>query len=208
MRNRGFLAGPALALLATLLLATPAQAHKLKVFATSDGETISGYGYFFGGGRVADTPVIVTDANGKTLTELRTDADGNFHFPAKQRQDYRITIDSGDGHMASTTVTAVELPEQVALGDGSEVTLKPKDTETIPLPELSPPIAPPDLATLVEAAVAHQIRPLREQIDTWNDRILWHDILGGLGYIVGMAGLAYGMAGRQRPKSPPGGAGD
>jgi nickel transport protein len=42
----------------------------------------------------------------------------------------------------------------------------------------------------VERAVARQIRPLREALEAERSRARLHDILGGLGYIAGLAGLA------------------
>lgn len=199
MRKRRSLTG---LVLLGLLVATPAQAHKLKVFATAEGDRISGYAYFFGGGRVVDTRVIVTDAAGHTVTELRTDEEGAFQFAVSQRQDYRITIDSGDGHVTSTTVSAAAVPEPSILPGTADLVLQPRAAEAAaPPPEAAPaPMTPPDVATLVEGAVSHQIRPLREQIDLWNDRILLHDVLGGLGYIIGLAGLAYGLTARRRSK--------
>jgi nickel transport protein len=183
-----------------LLLATPAHAHKLKVFAAVDGDAISGYAYFFGGGRAVNSRVVVSQPNGQPVAELTTDAEGVFRFEVKQHVDYRISVDGGDGHIASVTVGATELPQRLVMPDGAEIALKPKDAETIAPPVPDHSIAPPDLATLVESAVAHQVRPLREQIDAANDRVWLHDVLGGLGYIIGMAGLAYGLMSRRRPR--------
>ncbi len=204
MHDRRSLAG--LAVLLGLLIATPAEAHKLKVFATAEGGVVSGYAYFFGGGRAMETRVTVTDPRGRTLIELRTDAEGTFRFDTKQRQDYRITVDSGDGHVTSTTISAADLPEPSVMADVADMTLRPKVAEAAVVPppaEPEPPMTAPDVATLVEAAIAHQIRPLREQVDAWNDRILVHDVLGGLGYILGLAGLAYGLTARRRTKAGP-----
>ena len=194
MHDRRSLAG--LAVLLGLLIATPAEAHKLKVFATAEGGAVSGYAYFFGGGRAMDTRVTVTDPRGRTLVELRTDAEGTFRFDTTQRQDYRT----------STTISAADLPEPAVMADGAEMTLRSKVAEAAVVPppvEPEPAMAAPDVATLVEAAVAHQIRPLREQVDAWSDRILVHDVLGGLGYILGLAGLAYGLTARRRTKAGP-----
>ena len=44
--------------------------------------------------------------------------------------------------------------------------------------------------TAVEAAVARQIRPLREELLATRDALRLQDILGGLGYIFGLTGLA------------------
>ena len=47
-----------------------------------------------------------------------------------------------------------------------------------------------DLARLVEQAVARQVRPLREELLACQEQTRFRDVLGGLGYILGLAGLA------------------
>jgi len=52
-----------------------------------------------------------------------------------------------------------------------------------------------ELGTLVDRAVSRHVTPLREQLETYEQKIRWHDVLGGIGYIIGLAGLAaYGLA--------------
>lgn len=154
----------------------PALAHKMKVFATADGATISGYVYFGGGGRAMGARVEAT-ADGAPVYAGVTDDEGRFAFPIGARADYRIAVDGGDGHAAEATVPAADLPEASSA--------------------VAAPVAA-DLEALVERAVARQVRPLREQIDAYEEKVRWHDVLGGLGAIVGVAGLAYGLTARRR----------
>ena len=58
-----------LPLAALLALALPAQAHKLKVFATVEGDRVTGYAFFVGGGRAQGTDWRATGADG---TEIAT----------------------------------------------------------------------------------------------------------------------------------------
>ena len=37
--------------------------------------------------------------------------------------------------------------------------------------------------------MSRQIRPLREQLDRYEEKVRLHDILGGIGFIVGAMGL-------------------
>ena len=46
-------------------------------------------------------------------------------------------------------------------------------------------------------AVADAVRPLREQLDAYEDTIRLRDLLGGVGYIAGVAGLVYFMKARR-----------
>jgi nickel transport protein len=48
----------------------------------------------------------------------------------------------------------------------------------------------PDLETAIARTVARQIQPLREELIAAEDRVRLRDILGGVGYILGLTGLA------------------
>jgi hypothetical protein len=60
----------------------------------------------------------------------------------------------------------------------------------------------PALEAAIERAVARQIGPLREQLLAAQERVLLRDVLGGLGYILGLTGLAlwWTSRGRARPR--------
>lgn len=95
-----------LALALTLLvLGTAAQAHKLGVFATAEGDTISGYGFFVGGGNPTHAPWVAT-ANGNEIAAGETDDEGRFTFDRTTNAAIEITIDTEEGHIASATVDA------------------------------------------------------------------------------------------------------
>ncbi|MFP4077364.1 MAG: hypothetical protein ACLFTD_12930, partial [Halochromatium sp.] len=51
----------------------------------------------------------------------------------------------------------------------------------------------------VEQAVARQLRPLREALAEAQARVAFRDLLGGLGYIAGLAGLGLWWTRRRRP---------
>jgi nickel transport protein len=60
----------------------------------------------------------------------------------------------------------------------------------------------PALEAAIERAVARQIRPLREQLIAAEDRIRLQDILGGIGFIMGLTGLALWLTSRRRSGPP------
>lgn len=186
-----------LALVGWLAVAAPAEAHKMRLFATAEGAVVSGYGYFSGGDRAQDV-VVTAEAGGAVVHSGVTAEDGTFSFIATLRADHLIRLDAGDGHAASFTLRAAELPESLP-------TPEPRTGGETPAPvkAAAPPAAPPALddarlAELVERAVARQVRPLREQLDAYEQTTRWRDAAGGIGFIVGLAGLAYGLASRKR----------
>ena len=175
---------PVLPLLPVLLLSLPAQAHKLKLFVTAEGAVISGTAYFSGGGKAAGLGGTVQAPDGSTLAEIRTGEDGGFRFEAKSRMDHAITLDGGDGHAASMILAAAELPETLPAGMAGPV------RPTLPAEAMT--------VEMIEAAVARQIRPLRQQLDAYEDKVRLHDILGGIGMIFGVFGTAAWWSTRRR----------
>ncbi len=163
-----------LALITLCLLSFPTQAHLLKVFASAQGDQIEGFVYFSGGAPTA-AQVDISSADGRQLAQLSTDNQGHFIYPTQSPIDHLISADTGDGHLAKWTVSSSEL-------QGTTV----------------PPAYPSKEATQkretgsmsFEQAIARQIAPLRLQIIQLEERIKLQDMLGGIGYILGLAGLA------------------
>jgi nickel transport protein len=183
----------------TFLWATrPARAHKLKVFATAEGRNIRGYAYFPGGGRAANVPVEVLGPEGRKLGEIKTDQQGRFAYKAEARCDHRFVVNTGAGHRASYTVGAHELPVDLpAVGKATPDDSAPQDVP-VEEPAGSPPpaIEHEDLTNTIERAVSRQLRPLREDLETYHSRARLHEIIGGIGYIVGIMGLVFFLKGR------------
>ena len=180
--------------------APAAYAHKLKVFATAVGADISGYAYFVPGGRAQEAGVIVKRADGSVADNLRTNENGEFSFTATSATDHAILVDAGDGHEASYTLHAAEIAIGAETATGAPVATSAQAAQSVPFPTASPSAGNVDIASIVEQAVARQLRPLREQIDAWQEKIWFHDVLGGLGYIIGIAGLFYGLTGTRRAR--------
>lgn len=180
-------AKPAAALIALALACPAVQAHLLQVFAAAEGNRIEGSVYFAGGARAHGADIVVSAPNGRVLAELQSDGDGTFAFTTAEQVDHLIVAETPEGHRGTWTVRAGELagemptpvgiavrpPREGAAGDAT----KPRDAA----PGAS-------LEGLVEAAVARQIKPLREQILAYESRLRLRDLLGGIGYIVGVAG--------------------
>jgi len=196
-----------------LLLAAPAgYAHKLKLFAGAEGRTVTGYAYFPGGGRARNQTVRVLAPDGRELGETTTNDKGEFAFEAAWRCDHTFVIRTADGHKADYTVSAEELPERLpGLGESAESTAEARVTDLPSMHEgrsaTAQPQAPPapqqsDLEAVVERIVARGLRPLREDIERYEDKTRLHDILGGIGYIVGITGILFYVLGRTRNKAP------
>jgi len=201
-----------------LLMATPAWAHKIYLHAEAVGQKVQGRAYFRGGAPAQQSKLEVFLPDGRKLLETKTDANGEFAFQAPSRCDYRLVVDTGDGHGAEYTLPAADLPE--SLPPLEKATLPPAEKAQNPPDEKSPPTAhqkpasresgqvlPQEktragaadpLPEWIEQAVHRQIAPLARKIEQMEDRIRWSDVLGGIGYIIGLTGMGFYLLGMRR----------
>jgi nickel transport protein len=154
--------------LATLPL--PVQAHRTELFAIVQGSDIHGQT-----GDLADTTIKIYGPGNKLLGETRTDGQGAFVYSPTQRVDHTLVLDTDDGHRAAFTVAATELP----------AALSAPDRNTAPAAALA------ELKSTLQTLLTEQLNPLRQEIHALEKRLRLQDILGGLGYITGLAGLLF-----------------
>lgn len=178
-----------------LLLSPPSHAHLLKVFAFAEGSRIEGSVYFAGGAPATGATIHVRSSDSQLLADLAPDSKGEFSYVAKDKMDHMIEANTGDGHVARWTVPAAELTGKVTTPDKSST-----NSGAAPgaLQGDSRPVSD-ELIPVIERAVAKQVRPLREQIIAYEERIRVRDVIGGLGYIAGLGGLAVWL--KRRPGS-------
>lgn len=190
-----------------ILPSTAALAHKFKLFATVQGAEIVGYGYFSGGERAKAVPVLLL-ARGTAgagaiagpeheIARTLSDDQGTFRFalPANGGEALflRATI---DGHRAEwpLSLAAAQSPR----GEGtSDLSVLPG---AAPLPG-GEAIISVDQRAEIEAAVARQIAPLQAQLDQYENTVRFHDVLGGVGWLVGVCGLWAWWSSRRRGAS-------
>ncbi len=169
-----------------------AYAHALYVFATANDGVIHGKTYY-PSGPAAGIPVTVFGPNDEVLGTMKSGHDGTFTWTPTKNCDLRFVAETPEGHRGEFTIAAAELPGTLpksetepptAASDGSDRSVGAARSSQQAAAE-----PPADLQQLVEDAVSREIRPLREQIDAAEHRARFRDIVGGIGYIVGVAGL-------------------
>ncbi|MFP4028313.1 MAG: carboxypeptidase-like regulatory domain-containing protein [Candidatus Brocadiia bacterium] len=177
-----------ISLFAAVLCSAPrtAMAHKMKVFASAEEEKIKGFIYFPGGGRATGVEVVLKAADGETLDRTKSDDNGEFEFTTGRRMSYRVICESPDGHRAQFEIAAESLPED--LPEPEKAKEPPGDEEKSP-EEKTRAEGETKLKRIVEHAVQRQVRPLREELDRTRAKIRLQDILGGIGYILGILGI-------------------
>ncbi|WP_170263475.1 carboxypeptidase-like regulatory domain-containing protein [Blastochloris sulfoviridis] len=202
-----------LAMLLNLAMTGPAAAHRLKLFVTVEGNTVSGYAFFIGGGRPQGVAVTIRDAANAVVHRGTTDDAGGFAWSAAPPGAYTVSVDTGDGHAVSEKISADRFAGPAA---PSPAAAPAEAAPEQPLPQKAaaekaadpaPAVvcAPPDPAALhrevetaVDRALARQLRPLIEAQAQAEGRLRFNDIMGGIGMIVGLAGAGMWAAARRR----------
>ena len=188
----------AIAALFCLLLTTAgADAHLLKAFASVEDGAISGFAFFVGGGRPSGAEVKIFDATGAVVARLTTTDEGRFRWVPSLIQRYTVSVDAGDGHIAEAVIEADRL-------GGAEVVRSPADvvadngaSGSAPAGGVDPAQLEQTIQRAVDRAVARQVRPLLEAYAQAENRVRFNDVVGGIGMIVGLAGIALWFSGRR-----------
>lgn len=174
-----------------LVLAGTAQAHRISVYAYVEDGQIKGEGYMPGGGKVSNQKVQVLEAGGKVLAETKTNPDGAFSLPLpKAKPPLTLVLVAGAGHKATYELKAADLgvapaPASAAAGE--------QQAASAAKPVAQPVAAPQDLAPQIKKAVEQAVAPMRAQLAEMalrSNEASLKDIVGGLGWIVGLLGLA------------------
>lgn len=172
-------------LLAGLLVAPLAWGHGIDVFATVEGDSIHGTLRYADQTPIAGASVVAYGPDGAVIVETHSDAEGRFTLPVTQRCDYRIEGDAGAGHTGTYTV-----PE-------SELSVETSSNAAAPGESASAP----GLEAQIERVVARQLAPLRQQLFEHDRAIRLRDLLGGIGYVFGLAGIVVLLKHRKAPDS-------
>jgi len=179
------------ACLFTLCLLGPgfAFAHRVNVFAWVEGDTVHTESKFSGGKRVNGGEVLVYDLQGKELLAGKTNAQGEFSFKIPRKTAMKIVLQAGMGHRGDWTIPLSEIDPQKSASEPSVSTEEPKrtaKTETV-----TPSVDLDQMRHALEQSLDRRLSPVLKRLAESQERgPTFRDILGGIGYILGLLGLA------------------
>lgn len=193
-----FLAVALLTGLWVCLPALPAWAHRVLVFAFPEGDRLQVESKFVGSGPVQEGVVLIQEkASGETLVTGKTDAQGKFSCPipeaAKNRRaDLLVVVEADMGHRGEFLLPADRyLPSAAAQAAPSG--LPPAAAVAAP-PTTGPAktvTASPDLEAVLDKILEKHLTPLKEMVaEAQIRKVTVQDVVGGIGYIIGLCGLA------------------
>jgi nickel transport protein len=182
-----------------VLHSLPASAHRVSLFAYQEEGVVYTEAYFVDGTPCRNAKITATDAEGSMVVEGLTDEDGLFSFPDPLTGNLNITVRASMGHGSEIQLIA-------ARPDIMEKTPRVEDVAG----EVSERAATAGHSaavdeTAIEKIVEDRISPIRDtvrEIQKNQGKPTLGKILGGLGWIVGMAGAyLWGVSrGRNRDK--------
>lgn len=175
-----------------LISAGPAYGHKVTIFAWVESGTVHTESKFSGGKRVKGGKIEAFDHQGRSIHTGITDDEGyhSFALPTGAKQ-LKIVLTAGMGHTNHWTVEAEELGaaephDNTTANQGQSVAASTPGP--VVADRSSHGLDAQTIETIVEQALERKLAPIRSQLadQRWGLR----DILAGLGYILGLMGLA------------------
>lgn len=183
----------------------PVYAHKVMVFAWTDGNTVFTQSKFSGGKKVKSQKIAVYDPKGKILLEGKTDDKGEFSFNVPERTTLKIVLSAGVGHRAEWTVTKEDIEEmsgekpaksilkksqgKVPVHAISSKRIENREDANPQVPESQGPAAD-QIEQAIEKALDKKLKPVIKMLNESLDRgPTVSEIIGGIGYIIGLMGL-------------------
>ncbi len=158
-----------------------AQAHKIHVFAWISGDTVTVESNFSGNQPLINGNVTVkNNKSGAVLLQGIGDEKGIFTFavPAKAKEeatDLLILVSGSEGHQSEWLIPAKEY-------------LSGKNT--LSAPENPAGLDSAQLKQMLEELLDQKLAPIKRSLaESKQDKPGFRDIMGGIGYLLGLAGL-------------------
>ncbi len=171
---------------------TPAMAHKVTVFAWVEGDQVFTESKLSGGKRVAAGDITVYDASNNVLLKGKTNDQGEFSFKLPQKPPLIIELNAGMGHQAKWTIQPDDVDDDTfpAGNDPEKDIIASEPVKTAPSVDRSAELNTADLEAVVERVLDKKLKPvIRLLVDTRQNEPSLSEIIGGIGYIMGIVGI-------------------
>lgn len=201
-------------------------AHKVNIFAYAEDGKIHAEAYFVDGSKCKNSLVeVIDEQSGRKLLEGHTDNNGKFIFDIPGMTSIRLILQAGTGHQNEYVISEGEVREAMPNTEAKQKTEQPlKQAEKMSkekhktVPESNPEqreksagiqheldtmhTIPYDINAAIERAMDKKLQPVMRILLTLQEKSEKPgitEILGGIGYIIGILGIiAYFKARSQR----------
>ncbi len=177
-----------------IIINISAFAHKVNIFAYVEGDKVYTESYFSDGKKCVDSKIEVFDNQGNKLLEGLTDEEGTFSFEIPSGDgDLKLVLTASMGHRAEYIIQADELENIKGLIEEKieePVSAVSTETSSIDLKEIQ---------SIIEDTLDEKLKPLMREIKkSQEDKISLTEIIGGIGYIIGIFGIVAYFLSRKR----------
>ena len=187
-----------LCLVAALMLLTAgaALAHRVNVFAWVEGDTVFVECKYPDGTKVHEGVIRVLDSASKELLSGKTNDKGEFSFRVPKLDDLTVVLEAGMGHRGDWPLSRQDLsPAGEAPGQTSPAASQPAPKTEAPAAKEPSPAAvsplPAGIDQAIEKALDKKLAPVMKMLAEMHEqKVRLTDVLGGLGYIFGLVGVA------------------
>jgi nickel transport protein len=171
-----------------------ALAHSVLLSAYVEGDMVFVEGGYSDGTLCKHATIEVFDSSGKMILEGKTDENGEFSFKPPQKIDLKIVLNAGMGHRDEYAMSDDELPDISGMQNPKAEPAPPVAGETgNPQASLAAArIDPKEVESIVDRVIQKRLRPLTQLVakSQRNAGVSATEIFGGIGYIVGLMGIA------------------
>ena len=191
----------------------PAGAHRVMISARVEGDIVYTHSQFSTGRNVKESAVVVYDMAGNQLLEGKTDENGEFSFKVPKKTDLRVALKASMGHMAERTIPAEEI---TGMAYSMENTAHAMDVEKVPpqtadvgaIKERTEPqvqaasgLSREEIQELIDKSLDRKLRPIVNMLEqSLGQGPKVSEVLGGIGYILGLVGVGLYFRNRGRRK--------
>jgi len=162
---------------------SPALAHKVTIFAWVEGDSVFIESKFVGGRKATGAQVLVFDREGNQLLEGKTNNKGEFSFKIPKLTDLRIVLNAGMGHKAEWRIPESEIKEAGGISEKKKAGAYSQSIDAA--------LSKQEIKELIDESLDRKLRPVVRMItESQSKGPSVTEILGGVGYIFGLMGVA------------------
>jgi len=194
---RDILVRALLVIICCLLFSGSAYAHRVMIFGWVEGDRVMTQSKFSSNRVVKGGDISVYDSTGNRILTGQTDTQGEYSFQIPAQEQLRIVLVATAGHQAEWTITKEELESVSQIhthSNNDQIQSQPQE-----------PVSGNCQQEVREAAfeemLDRKLKPMMRHIaESSQTHTSLRDILGGIGYIIGLMGLVAYMRSRQKEK--------
>ncbi len=156
-------------------------AHKVMVFGWVEGDMVHTISKFNGGKKVKDAPVSVFDTEGTLLLKGNTDARGEFSFKKPEKNELKVVLEASMGHKTSCLI-------EVKSEDEHSTNVYDVDSREQRVGKQA--YNEKNLESIIEKALDKKMALILRMIAEKESKQTISEIISGIGYILGLIGVA------------------